>query len=135
MLKIRKPIWTKKPETASRLRNRIEFVLDAAKARGLRTGETPSQWWGHLDKLFPSCQKVRAVKHHAAIPWIELPAFVATFEEAKDLISKPPQFTVLTACRFSEVLLSTWAEIDLVAGIRTIPASRVKAGKEHRDAL
>ncbi|EJM06838.1 Integrase [Pseudomonas sp. GM102] len=135
VLKILKPIWTVKPETASRLRNRIELVLDAARARDLRAGENPARWRGHLDKLLPPRQKVRAVKHHAAIPWTELPTFVATLEKAEDLSSKALCFTILTACRTSEVLLSTWAEIDLVAGIWTIPASRMKAGKEHRVPL
>jgi integrase len=132
VLTILKPIWTVKPETASRLRNRIELVLDAAKAKGLRDGENPARWRGHLDKLLPPRLKVRAVKHHSAIPWTELPAFVATLEEAEDLSSKALRFTILTACRTSEVLDATWAEIDLVAGIWTIPASRMKAGKEHR---
>ncbi|WNZ80835.1 tyrosine-type recombinase/integrase [Pseudomonas sp. P105] len=135
VLKILKPIWTEKPETASRLRNRIELVLDAAKARDLRVGENPARWRGHLDKLLPPRQKVRAVKHHAAIPWTDLPAFVATLEKAEDLSSKAVNFTILTACRTSEVLLATWAEVDLVAGIWTIPASRMKAGKEHRVPL
>lgn len=135
VLTILKPIWTVKPETASRLRNRIELVLDAAKAKGLRDGENPARWRGHLDKLLPPRLKVRAVKHHSAIPWIELPAFVATLEEAQDLSSKALRFTILTACRTSEVLDATWAEIDLVAEIWTIPASRMKAGKEHRVPL
>jgi integrase len=127
VLTILKPIWTVKPETASRLRNLIELVLDAAKAKGLRDGENPARWRGHLDKLLPPRLKVRAVKHHSAIPWIELPAFVATLEEAEDLSSKALRFTILTACRTSEVLNATWAEIDLVAGIWTIPASRMTA--------
>jgi integrase len=135
VLKILKPIWIEKPETASRLRNRIELVLDAAKARDLRTGENPARWRGHLDKLLPPRQKVRAVKHHAAIPWSELPAFVATLEKAQDLSAKALRFTILTACRTSEVLSSTWAEVDLVAGVWTIPASRMKARKEHRVPL
>lgn len=135
VLTILKPIWTVKPETASRLRNRIELVLDAAKAKGLRDGENPARWRGHLDKLLPPRLKVRAVKHHSAIPWIELPAFVATLEKAEDLGAKALRFTILTACRTSEVLEATWAEIDLVAGTWTIPASRMKAGKEHRVPL
>ncbi|WP_371925533.1 tyrosine-type recombinase/integrase [Pseudomonas sp. ANT_J28] len=117
------------------MRNRIELVLDAAKAKGLRDGENPARWRGHLDKLLPPRLKVRAVKHHSAIPWITLLAFVATLEKAEDLSAKALRFTILTACRTSEVLDSTWAEIDLVAGIWTIPASRMKAGKEHRVPL
>jgi integrase len=135
VLTILKPIWTVKPETASRLRNRIEVVLDAAKAKGLREGENPARWRGHLDKLLPPRLKVRAVKHHSAMPWVELPAFMETLEKAEDLSSKALRFTILTACRTSEVLEATWAEVDLVAGIWTIPASRMKAGKEHRVPL
>ena len=135
VLKILKPIWTAIPETASRLRNRIELVLDAAKARGLRDGENPARWRGHLDKLLPPRAKVRAVKHHAAISWTELPAFMAPLEKAEDLSSKALRFTILTACRTSEVLESTWAEIDVAARVWTIPAPRMKAGKEHRVPL
>lgn len=135
VLTILKPIWTVKPETASRLRNRIEVVLDAAKAKGLREGENPARWRGHLDKLLPPRLKVRAVKHHSAMPWVELPAFMETLEKAEDLSSKALRFTILTACRTSEVLEATWTEVDLVAGIWTIPASRMKTGKEHRVPL
>lgn len=135
VLTILKPVWTVKPETASRLRNRIELVLDAAKAKGLRDGENPARWRGHLDKLLPPRVKVRSVKHHSAIPWLELPAFMATLEKAEELSAKALRFTILTACRTGEVLEATWAEIDLVAGIWTIPASRMKAGKEHRVPL
>jgi integrase len=135
VLKILKPIWTVIPETASRLRNRIELVLDAAKARGLRDRENPARWRGHLDKLLPPRSKVRAVKHHAAMSWTELPAFMATLDKADDLSSKALSFTILTACRTSEALEATWTEIDLATGIWTISASRMKAGKEHRVPL
>ena len=107
VLTILKPIWTVKPETASRLRNRIELVLDAAKARGLRDGENPVRLRGHLDKLLPPRLKVRAGKHHSAIPWIELPEFMATLEKAEELSAKALRFTILTACRTSEVLEAT----------------------------
>ena len=135
VLKILKPIWTVIPETASRLRNRIELVLDAAKARGLRNSENPARWRGHLDKLLPPRSKVRGVKHHAAMSWTELPAFMATLDKADDLSSKALCFTILTACRTSEALEATWTEIDLAKGIWTISASRMKAGKEHRVPL
>lgn len=135
VLKILKPIWTVIPETASRLRNRIELVLDAAKARGLRDGENPARWRGHLDKLLPPRSKVGAVKHHAAMLWTELPAFMVTLEKVEHLSVKALRFTILTACRTSEVLEAAWAEIDLAAGIWTIPASRMKAEKEHRVPL
>ncbi|WP_455921521.1 tyrosine-type recombinase/integrase [Pseudomonas putida] len=135
VLKILKPIWTVIPETASRVRNRIELVLDAAKAMGLREGENPARWRGHLDKLLPPRAKVRAVKHHAALAWTDLPAFMEPLEKAEDLSAKALRFTILTACRTSEVLGSTWAEIDLASKVWTIPASRMKAGKEHRVPL
>lgn len=135
VLKILKPIWTVIPETASRVRNRIELVLDAAKAMGLREGENPARWRGHLDKLLPPRAKVRAVKHHAALAWTELPAFMEPLEKAEDLSVKALRFTILTACRTNEVLGSTWAEVDLAAKVWTIPASRMKAGKEHRVPL
>jgi integrase len=135
VLKILKPIWTGKPETASRLRSRIELVLDAAKARELREGENPARWRGHLDKLLPARSKIRAVKHHAAMPWTELPAFMATLGKVEELSFKALRFTILTACRTREVLESTWAEIDVAAGVWIIPASRMKAVKEHRVPL
>ncbi|WP_259674771.1 tyrosine-type recombinase/integrase [Pseudomonas fluorescens] len=104
-----------------------EVALDyiAAHRAGWKNAKHAQQWENTL----------RAVKHHSAIPWIELPAFVATLEKAQDLSSKALRFTILTVCRTSEVLDATWAEIDLVAGIWTIPASRMKAGKEHRVPL
>lgn len=135
VLKVLQPIWLAKPETASRLRNRIELVLDAAKARGLREGENPARWRGHLDKLLPSRLKVRAREHHAALPWSELPAFMAELAAHDDLTYQAMRLTILTACRTSEVLGATWAEIDKASRTWTIPASRMKAGKEHRVPL
>ncbi|MEL0166954.1 MAG: integrase arm-type DNA-binding domain-containing protein [Pseudomonadaceae bacterium] len=126
--------WSMKPETASRVRNRIELVLDAAKAKGLREGENPARWRGHLDKLLPRRDKIQAVKHHAALPYPELPAFMALLT-GDDMTTKAMQMTILTACRTSEVLGATWDEIDLQARIWTIPASRMKARKEHRVPL
>ncbi|TPG88185.1 site-specific integrase [Pseudomonas caspiana] len=135
VLKILTPIWAKKPETANRLRNRIELVLDAAKARGLRDGENPARWRGHLDKLLPPRKKIHTVKHHPAMSWAELPDFMVKIGESEDLSFKALRFTILTACRTSEVLGATWAEVDLAAGVWTIPASRMKAGREHRVPL
>lgn len=126
--------WSMKPETASRVRNRIELVLDAAKAKGLREGENPARWRGHLDKLLPRRDKVQAVKNHPALPYPEVAAFVATLT-GDDMTTKAMKMTILSACRTSEVLGATWDEIDLDARIWTIPASRMKAGKEHRVPL
>ncbi|MEH6687771.1 MAG: integrase arm-type DNA-binding domain-containing protein [Halopseudomonas sabulinigri] len=128
----REDFWSKKPETASRVRNRIELVLDAAKARGLREGENPARWRGHLDKLLPRRDKIQAVRHHAALPWSELPAFMKTIGEKKHPTYKAMQMTILTACRTSEVLGATWAEVDLERRVWTVPAERMKMRKEHR---
>ncbi len=124
--------WSKKPETASRVRNRIELVLDAAKARGMREGENPARWRGHLDKLLPRRAKIQTVKHHPALPWSELPAFMKTIGEKQHPTYKAMQMTILTACRTSEVLGATWAEVDLERRVWTVPAERMKMGKEHR---
>ncbi|MNF32184.1 Prophage CP4-57 integrase [compost metagenome] len=135
VLEILQPIWTKKPETASRVRNRMELVLDAAKARGLRDGENPARWRGHLDKLLPKRSKVRAVEHHAAMPWPELPAFMVELAKHEDLTYAAMRLTILTTCRTSEVLGATWSEIDRAARTWTIPATRMKASKKHRVPL
>ena len=135
VLSILTPIWQNKTETASRVRNRIELVLDAAKARGLRSGENPARWRGHLDKLLPKRSKLQSVKHHAALPYSELPAFMALLSREEGLGALALRFTILTACRTSEVIGAKWDEVDLNAGIWTIPAERMKAGKEHRIPL
>ncbi|AYK23080.1 tyrosine-type recombinase/integrase [Pseudomonas aeruginosa] len=135
ILEVLKPIWSAKPETASRLRNRIELILDAAKARNLRHGENPARWRGHLDKLLPKRTKVRAVVHHPALPWAEIPKFMAGLAEHRDLTYAAMRLTILTACRTSEVLAATWDEIDDGARTWTIPGARMKSGKEHRVPL
>lgn len=134
VLKVLQPIWKTKTETANRVRNRIELVLDAAKAKGLRDGENPARWRGHLDKLLPRRDKVRSVKHHTALPYRELPAFMMRLD-GDDMTAKAMQMTILTACRTSEVLNATWDEIDTDARIWTIPSDRMKARKEHRVPL
>ena len=135
VLKVLEPIWTTKPETAGRVRGRIEAVLDWAKARGYREGENPARWRGHLDKLLPNRRKVRAVKNHAALPYPELPAFMAELRERTGVSAKALEFAILTAARTSEVIGATWSEIDIKSGVWTIPAHRMKAGKEHRVPL
>ena len=135
ILGILTPIWTVKPETASRVRNRLELVLDAAKARGLREGENPARWRGHLDKLLPPRAKVREVKSHAAMPWAEVPAFMQRLTQIEGMGARALELTLLTACRSSEVLLADWHEFDLEHGIWIIPASRMKAGRELRVPL
>jgi integrase len=135
LLKILRPIWTRVPETASRVRNRIELVLDAAKAVGLREGENPARWRGHLDKLFPKRSKVSKVVHHPALPWQEAPAFIAELRKHNSLSHRALEMTILTCCRTSEVLEARWDELDLNEGIWTIPEERMKAGKSHRVPL
>lgn len=135
VLEILQPIWGEKTETASRVRNRIELILDAAKAKGLRDGENPARWRGHLDKLLPKRSKVQAQQHHAALPWADLPAFMASLAGRDAPTYQAIRLTILTACRTSEVLGATWAEIDLESRTWTIPAARMKARKEHRVPL
>ena len=115
-----------------RVRNRIELVLDAAKAQGLREGENPARWRGHLDKLLPKPSKVAKVKHHAAMPWDELPDFMKVVSQKQGASFRAMEMTIMTACRTSEVLNATWEEIDLTANTWTIPPERMKAGGEHR---
>lgn len=134
VLTILTPIWGTKPETASRVRNRIELVLDAAKAHQLRSGEYPARWRGHLDKLLPK-RKVSDRGNHAALPWQQVPEFMAELRKSEVLSSLAVQLTVLCAMRTSEVLGATWGEIDLKAEIWTIPAARMKASRPHRIPL
>jgi len=135
VLAVLQPIWTTKHETATRLRQRIEAVLDAAAARKLRSRENPARWKGHLDTLLTAISKRARVKHHPAMPWSELPAFMAALRENGSMSALALQFTILTACRTGEVLGAQWAEIDLERAIWTIPGARMKAKREHRVAL
>jgi len=135
VLAILKPIWTAKHETATRLRQRIEAVLDAAAARKLRSGENPARWKGHLDKLLSAIPKARRVQHHKALPWQELPEFMAELRQRQTISAKALQFTILTAVRTGETTGARWDEIDLDAALWLIPASRMKAVREHRVAL
>jgi integrase len=129
--KILDPLWARAPETASRLRGRIEAVLDWAKVRGYRDGENPARWRGHLNKLLPKKPKIQ--KHLNALPYAELPNFMATLREKPDASARALEFTVLMAARTGEVIGATWDEIK--DGVWTIPAERMKAGKEHRVPL
>ncbi len=129
------PIWRTKNETASRVRGRIENVLDWATVRKYRTGENPARWKGHLDMLLPASSKVQKVEHHRALPLDDLGAFMVKLRTREGVAAKALEFTILTAARSGEVRGATWAEFDLKAGIWTIPAERMKAGKEHRVPL
>ena len=128
-------LWTAKPETASRLRGRIELVLDWAKVRGHRSGENPARWRGHLDKLLPARGKVRRVEHHAALPYDELPEFIAALRAQEGTAGRALEFAILTAARTGEVMGARWGEIDAAEKLWTVPAARMKAAKEHRVPL
>jgi len=134
VLKVLKPIWTDKPETASRLRGRIERVLDAAKVKGLRSGENPARWRGHLDHLLPPRQ-VLSRGHHKALSYEDLPDFMAKLRERRGTAAAALRFVILNAARSGEVRGATHAEFDLAKAIWIIPAERMKAGREHRVPL
>lgn len=131
ILKILKPIWVTKTETASRLRGRIELVLSYAKALKLRQGENPALWRGHLDALLPKPTKLKNVRHHPALPYSKIPDFVEKLRQASGSGARALEFAILTAARSGEVRLATWSEIDLGTKLWTIPAERMKAKREH----
>jgi integrase len=135
VLKVLEPLWATVPETASRLRGRIESVLDWAKVRGHRDGENPARWKGHLDHLLPARAKVRKIQHHAALPYTEINAPVTLLRAQRGITPRALEFAILTAARTGEVLGATWAEFDLDAAVWTIPAERMKGGREHRVPL
>jgi integrase len=130
--RVLEPIWSTKPETASRLRGRIERVLDWAKARGFRTGENPARWRGHLDQLLPARSKIRNVRHHPALPFGKLPQFMITLRERAGVAARALEFAILTVARTGEVIGASWDEIDLGSRTWTIPAHRMKGHREHR---
>jgi integrase len=135
VVKIIEPIWKEKTETASRLRGRIESVLDWAAVRGFRTGENPARWRGHLDKLLPKRGAVRAVKHHAAIPYPDMPAFMAELRNRDGISARALEWTILSAVRTGETIGARWSEIDHNARFWAIPAERTKGQREHRIPL
>jgi integrase len=135
VMKVLDSIWSTKPETASRLRGRIESILDWAKVCGLRTGENPARWRGHLNYLLPARSKVRRVKHHAALSYPQISTYLEELHAQKGVAAKALEFLILTAARTGEVIGARWEEIDLQEAIWTIPASRMKAGREHRVPL
>jgi integrase len=134
VLKVLQPLWSKIPETASRLRGRIENILDAAKAKGYRSGENPAQWRGHLKTLLPARQRLTR-GHHAALPYDDLPSFMVELRNQQSTAALALELCILTATRSGEILNSKWTEFDLVKAIWTIPAIRMKAGHEHRIPL
>jgi integrase len=140
VMKAIEPIWSNKPETASRVRGRIESVLDWARARGHREGDNPARWRGHLDNLLPKPAKAKQAalvqtgrgEHHAALPYADLPAFMAELRARDGLAARALEFAILTAARTGEVIGATWQEIDAEARVWVVPGTRMKAGRDHR---
>jgi integrase len=135
ILKILAPAWPTKAETASRVRGRIEAVLDWATVSGMRKGENPARWKGHLAKALPQRSKVRGVKHHAALPYVQLPAFIVELRRREEAVARALELTILTALRTKEVLGACWTEFDFASKVWTVPAERMKGKREHRVPL
>jgi len=135
VMKVLDPIWKSKTETASRLRGRIESILDWAHVREYRTGENPARWRGRLENLLPARSKIQKVEHHPALPYDEVAAFIATLSRQAGLAAYALQLTILTATRTNEVLNATWSEFDFKNKVWVIPAERMKMKREHRVPL
>jgi len=135
IMKALEPIWQKKTETASRLRGRIESVLDWATVRGYRKGDNPARWRGQLQSLLPSRAKVQRVEHYAALPYAELGAFMAFLREQEGIAAKALEFLILTATRTGETLGARWEEFNLDEALWVVPPARIKTGREHRVPL
>ena len=135
VLRVLEPIWRTKPETAVRVRGRIENVLDWCRARKFRDGANPALWRGHLKHLLPARKKKGTVRHHPAMPWQELPAFMAALRTNSAMSARALEFTILTAARTSEAILATHAELDLGESVWHVPATRMKASVDHRVPL
>lgn len=135
VLQVLEPIWSTKPETASRVRMRIEAVLNSAKVLGWRAGENPALWRGNLDAALPPRGKVRRVKHHPALHWKDAASFMTKLNEREGISARALEFLVLTAARSGEVRMAGWSEIDLDQKLWIVRADRMKAGREHRVPL
>lgn len=135
VLEVLEPIWQNKYKTAFRIRERIETILDAAKARSLRYGENPARWRGHLETLLSQPQTAKQVRHHPALPYSEISAFVKSIRNTPSTASRAMEFLILTATRTNEVINARWEEIDRENAVWTIPASRTKTAKEHKVPL
>jgi integrase len=135
VLNILQPLWSTIPETASRLRGRIEAVLDAARVAGYigKNEANPARWKGHLEHLLPKARQIQS--HHSALPYPEVPAFMRVLRQHPSMVARALEFLILTVGRTSEVLLATWPEMDLATKVWTIPAARMKAKREHRVPL
>jgi integrase len=135
VMKVLGPLWNEKPETASRVRGRIEAVLDWAKVSGYRDGQNPAQWRGHLNHLLPAKTRVRKVVHHAALPYKDISTFMVKLREHTSISARALEFVILTTTRTGETLGAVWPEINLDERIWIIPEDRMKGGAEHRVPL
>jgi integrase len=135
VMKALEPVWQTKSETASRLRGRIEAVLDWARVHGYRKGENPARWRGHLDKLLPARAKIQKVVHHPALPYSEIADFMVSLRSQEGIAARALEFLILTAARTGEIIGARWDEVDLKEKIWTVPGLRMKAGREHRVPL
>src|SRR5262245_26963823 len=135
VLDVIKPLWTRIPETASRVRGRIEAVLGWATVHHYRTGDNPARWQNHLEQVLPARTKVAKIEHHAALPYAQAAGFVAKLRHDTSVMARGLEFITLTACRLGEATGATWSEIDFGVRTWTIPADRMKAGREHKVPL
>ena len=135
VMRVLEPIWQTKPETASRVRGRMESILDWATSSGYRKGDNPARWRGHLENLLPAKGKVKRVEHHPALPYGEVGAFMAQLRTEEGTAARALEFLILTASRTGEVIGARWDEIDMAAKLWTIPPERIKAGRQHRVPL
>lgn len=135
VLRVLEPIWSEKAETAVRVRGRIERILDWARVMGYRTGENPARWRGHLDKILPAALNRKSLEHHAALPYTEIAVFLSELRQQEGNAARALEFLILDAARTNEVIGATPEEIDYSKGVWTIPAERMKGGKEHRVPL
>jgi integrase len=135
VLRVVQPIWNSRTETASRVRGRIEAVLDWATVSGHRKGDNPARWKGHLDQVLPAPSAVTKVQHHPALPWSEISSFMVELRGREGVAARALEFAILTAMRTSEVLGARWSEMDLPAKVWTVPAERMKATRPHRVPL
>ena len=135
VLRCIEPIWADKTETATRVRGRIEAVLNWATVRGYRTGDNPARWEGHLAEALPARERIAKTAHHAALPFSELTAFMTALAERGGTAARALEFTILTAARTGEAIGATWDEVNLTEKTWTVPAGRIKGGREHREPL
>lgn len=135
VLKVLEPIWSEIPESAGRIRNRIETILDWATVREFRQGDNPARWKGHLDKLLPKTSKIKPVRHFAALPFKDMPDFINSLRKEAGLAPKALELLILTAVRSGEIRGARWEEVDFKERVWTIPAARMKAKREHRVPL